>query len=221
MNANMVRMGGIAIFVMLAVAIIGSIVIGAASVKVVDGQVVSTGPGAGGIILNIIQTLLLLFAMWATKAFFNAKGHTKSDLPIIGIMACTVVMLILGFVGGSGLGAIANPRALVSAAGVIGIISLIVLILFIVFYLMLSIQMIGFGNVGGGIWKALGILVLITFCLMLLGFVLIILGVVAESGGLALTGGTIAGIGALVALAALIVWGIALIIGASKMTAVA
>ena len=57
MNASMVRMGGIAAFVMIAISIIGGFAL--------------QGSSAGQLIVSLINLVLLLFVFWTTKGFFN------------------------------------------------------------------------------------------------------------------------------------------------------
>ena len=96
MNASMVRLGGIAIFVLILLSIIGGFIV--------------KGSAVGGIILNIVNTLLLLFALWATKGLFNSQNYNRADMPIMIVMGAMIVSVVIGLIGGTagGLSAISG-----------------------------------------------------------------------------------------------------------------
>ncbi len=205
MSPSMVRLGGILAFVLIAVVIIGAFL--------AQNRVVA-------IIFGLIQTAIMIFVFWSSKGLFNSRNYRTADIAIMGIIVILVVLWIFSLLGGAGVGAVANPRALASALGVVGIISLIVLLAWLVFFIWFSIGAMGFANVGGGgLWKAIGILYIVGLGLLILTVVVGIIAAMAQSQGMvglmAITGL----IGALVLLAAWICHGIGLITGAGKMGA--
>ncbi len=208
MNASMVRFGGIAIFVMFVLSLVGGFA--------------AQGKPTVGMIFGLINAGLLLFAMWTTKGYFNAKNYTRADTPIMVVMAVYALSTVFGLVTGSGggMGALSGMGGGAAAFGIMAVISLIILLVALVFMLIFALRCMDFGKSGGGgLWKAIGILYLVSLGLVIAGVLLMILGGVTSSFGLAGTGILIAGIGALVMLAALICHGIGLITGAGKMAA--
>jgi len=203
MSASMVRLGGILVFVLIAVGIIGAFV---ASNKVV------------AIIFGLIQTGILMFIFWSTKGLFNSRNYRTADVAIMGIVVLLALMWAFSLIGGSGIGAIADPKALTAALGIVGIISLLVLLAWLVFFIWFSLGAMGFGGVGGGgLWKAIGILYVVALGLLILTVLLGIIAVAASSQGLAGLMAITGLIGILVFLAAWICHGIGLITGAGKM----
>ncbi len=208
MNASMVRFGGIAIFVMFVLGVVGGFLV--------------RGSATGGMILGLINAGFLLFALWTTKGYFNAKNYIRADMPIMVVMAVYALQTVFGIVTGSGggLGSLGKMGGGMGAFGIMAVIGLILLLVALVFMVIFALRCMDFGKSGGGgLWKAIGILYLVALGLVILGILIMILGGVASSMGLAGTGVAIAGIGLLVMLAALICHGIGLIIGAGKMNA--
>lgn len=203
MSANMVRLGGILAFVLIAVVIIGAVL----------GQ-----SGAVAIIFGLIQTAIMIFVFWSTKGLFNSRNHRTADVAIIGLIAILVLLWIFSLLGGAGIGAVANPQALASALGIVGIISLIILLAWLVFVIWFSIGAMSFAGVGGGgLWKAIGILYVAGLGLLILTVVVGVIGALAQSQGLVGLMAVTGLIGALVLLAAWICHGVGLITGAGKM----
>ncbi len=204
MNAGMVRMGGVAVFLTIAVAII-------AAVMGQSGATLQLGFG-------LVQTALVVFVFWSTKNLFNAHRFQGADFAIMGIIALLALMWIMSLFGGAGMGALTSPEALGAALGVVGIISLIVMLVSFVLWFMFALQSMSFGkNGGGGLWKAIGVLYLIGAAGLIFTLLLVILGAVAGSGGLLVFGGILAFVGTLVILAAWICHGIGLIMGANQL----
>lgn len=202
MNASMVRFGGIAIFVALLLQILGRIAIGG---------------GIGGRIIGLVAALLLIFGFWATKGFFNAKNYSKADMPILVLIGATVITTILSLIGaGGGIGGLSSMGT--GGLQVLGIIALIITLVMFLAWLWFGISSLGMGPIGGGIWKAIGILYVIAMACMALAVLFVILAAVAKAGGLAVVAGILALVGGLVMLAAMIVHGIGLIQGAGKMS---
>ncbi|MCZ6861821.1 MAG: hypothetical protein O7I42_16355 [Alphaproteobacteria bacterium] len=207
MNASMVRFGGIAVFAGIALGIILPFLL--------------AGSGVGRFILSLIQTAIILFVLWTTKGFMNAKGYKKADIPLLIVMAVTLLLFVVGLIFSTqaGLGTIMSGR--MAAAGLIGIVILIVSLLMLGSWLWFAFLAIGFGKSGGGIWKAIGILYLVAFGLFLVIAIIGALaggsGSAAAMGGAAIGGGILALIGLLVFLGAVICHGIGLILGAGKM----
>lgn len=208
MNASMVRFGGIAVFVMFALSLVSGFV--------------ARGSPTVGMIIGLITTGLMLFALWTTKGYFNAKNYTRADTPIMVVMAVYALSTVFGIATGSGggLASLSGMGGGATAFGIMAVIGLIILLVALVFMLIFALRCMDFGKSGGGgLWKAIGILYLISLGLVILGVLFMILGGVAGSFGLAGTGVLIAGIGMLVVLVSLICHGIGLIMGAGKMTA--
>ena len=206
MNASMVRMGGIAAFVMIALSIIGGLLL--------------RGSGVGGLILNLINLVLLLFVFWTTKGYFNAQGYNRADLPILLFMGAYTLSVLIGLVTGSagGFGAISASGG-AQAFGIIGIIVLLLMLVAMIGMLIFALRCLDFGKTGGGLWKAIGILYLIGLILLILLIVLILIAALTKSIGLMAAGGILGLIGILVLLAAWVCHGIGLIMGAGKMGA--
>jgi len=198
----MVRLGGIAAFVYIAVAIIGAVVVGMA------------GGGIGRILVGLIGLVLILFFLWTTKGYMNSQSYSGADLPILIIIAGYVVVTVVSFfVGGA-----AQAGAAASAGAGAIIVQVINLVMFVA-GIWFAIKCLGFGKTGGGIWKAIGILYLIGTGCMALFALLAVVAALTSSMGLVLGGGFLALIGGLVLLAAFVVHGIGLIISAGKMAA--
>ena len=107
MNASMVRFGGIAIFVMFVLSLVGGFV--------------ARGSATGGMILGLINGALLLFALWTTKGYFNAKNYTRADMPIMIVMAVYALQIVFGIVTGSGggIGALSGMGGGATAFGIL------------------------------------------------------------------------------------------------------
>jgi hypothetical protein len=206
MNASMVRLGGIAIFVMIVLSIVGAFIV--------------AGSRVGSVVLNLINAALLLFALWTTKGYFNSQNYNRADLPIIIIIVAYALSTIIGVITGTagGFGALQGGGGM-KALGVIGIIVLIILLVALVAMLIFALRCLDFGKTGGGLWKAIGILYLIAIILFILLIVLLIIGAAAGAVGVMAAGGILGLISALVGLAGLICHGIGLIMGAGKMGA--
>lgn len=208
MNASMVRFGGIAIFVMFVLSLVGGFV--------------ARGSATGGMILGLINGALLLFALWTTKGYFNAKNYTRADMPIMIVMAVYALQIVFGIVTGSGggLGAVSGMGGGATAFGILAVIGLVILLVALVFMVIFALRCMDFGKSGGGgLWKAIGILYLIGLICFVLA---ILIGIIAGlTGSLGLLGllGILFLIGGLVLLGALICHGIGLITGAGKMAA--
>jgi hypothetical protein len=200
MNASMVRFGGIAIFVYLVLTILGRLAL---------------GPGVGSRIVGFVATLLLIFGFWATKGYLNAKGYTKADMPIMILIGASAITAVLGLFGaGGGMGGMSAAGA--GGLKVLGIVALVITLVWFLAWLWFGVRALDFGKIGGGIWKAIGILYIIAMGALALMVVFFILGAVAKALGLFAVGGILALIGLLVLLAALIVHGIGVVQGAGK-----
>jgi len=201
MNASMVRFGGIAIFVYLVLTILGRLALGA---------------GTGGAIVGLIGTALLIFGFWATKGYLNAKGHSGADIPILVIIGASAITAILGLFGmGGGMGGMGAMGAGGIKAG--AIIALVITLIWFLAWLWFGLSAMSFGKVGGGVWKAIGILYVIGMAALALMVLFFILAAVAKAMGMVAVAGILGLVGLLVLLAALIVHGIGLIQGAGKM----
>lgn len=206
MNASMVRMGGIAVFVFIGLTILT--VVAAFSL----GATVAS-------ILGIVATLLLLFVLWTTKGYFNALSYNRADLAILIVMAIYVIETVLSLVGGSSGGMSALAQAGATGIGVVAIIALLLRLVMFVAGIIFAMRCIDFAKSGGGIWKAIGILYLIASALFVLLLALILLGALLGSGIAAGIGGILGIVGGIVFIAGFVCHGIGLIMGAGKMSA--
>lgn len=229
MSPGFVRFGGISAFLALAVLIIGIFVVGAMAAGAIDTRTGQVSPDAispiPGIIVNVLVTFFLIVSLLASKGLFNAMGYRGGDVPIYLVVGATIVILVLGFAGGSGL---TSMSATQTGGSVIGTVSLILLLVLFLGFTWFSITCITFGGRAKmGIWKAIGILFLIVgACLTIMMLIVLIIALTASSGGRVdpTAGAGMAGligilflIGGLVWIAAMICHGIGLLIGAGRM----
>lgn len=232
MSAGTVRWGGIAVFIGVALAVLFPFIM----VAVVGMQGLQAGAGGMGaisvtvkimtMVINIAMMAIMVFVFLSTKGYFNALSYHRADIPIYIIIGVQIVWVVFTVIVNTSAGLdvlvqSGNMRAL----GVIGIIVLVTALVFFVALLLFAIFCLGVGTVGGGIWKAIGILYLIS----LAGFLVAII-VMGVSMGLAAgadlravpSGGAIGGM-MLVAVAllcygaAVICHGIGLVLGAGRM----
>ena len=224
MSPTMVRWGGIMVFI--GIALVFLIPIGFVSIVGLDRLAPNArGIGALGgqmqfmsIVMNIVMAVVICFVFYTTKGYFNAMGYHSADIVIYLIIGVQVLSAVLGAVtntsaGLSGILQAGGGRAL----GVVGIVAIISGIAVLIALLIFSIFCISFGNLGGGIWKAIGILYIIGMACLALTVLFTILAVAAGSAGLGVIAGILVIVGGLVLLAAVIVHGIGLIQGAGKM----
>ena len=229
MSPGLVRFGGISAFLALAVLVIGLIVIGSMAAGAIDPGTGRITPGSisplPGIVVNVLVTFFIIVSLLASKGLFNALGYKGGDVPVYLVVGAIVVILILGFAGGSGL---TNISATQTGSSVIGTVSLILLLVMFIGFIWFSITCIAFGGRAKmGIWKAIGILFLIVgACLTIMMLIVLIVALTASSSGSInpSAGAGMAGligilflIGGLVWIAAMICHGIGLLIGAGRM----
>lgn len=232
MSPGTVRWGGIMVFIGIALVFI--IPIGFVSVVGLEGFAPNArGIGAMGsqmqlmsIVMNIVTAAVIAFVFYATKGYFNAMGYYRADIVIYLIIGVQVISAILGAAtntsaGLSGIMQAGGGRAL----GVVGIVAIVSVLAVLIALLIFSIFCISFGNLGGGIWKAIGILYLIGLIGILVGVIILIasagvaLGGSAGSGtaGAAVIATILMVVGVLCYAAAIICHGIGLILGAGRM----
>lgn len=234
MSPGTVRWGGIMVFIGIALVFI--IPIGFISVIGIEGmaRTARSGGAVGGqmqmmsVVMNFVMAAVVGFVFYATKGYFNALGYYRADIVIYLIIGAQILSAVIGAItnssaGLSGLLQAGGGRAL----GVVGIVAIVTGLAVLIALLIFAIFAISFGNHGGGIWKAIGILYLIGLLGMLIGFIILIVTVgFAVSGG----GGGVAGgagsavlasvlmvIGFLCYAAAIICHGIGLLLGAGRM----
>jgi hypothetical protein len=232
MSPTTVRWGGIMVFI--GIALVFLIPIGFVSIVGLDSlRPNARGIGALGgqmqfmsIVMNIVMAVVICFVFYATKGYFNAMGYHSADIVIYLIIGVQVLSAILGAVtntsaGLSGILQAGGGRAL----GVVGIVAIISGIAVLIALLIFSIFCISFGNLGGGIWKAIGILYLIGLIGILVGVIILIASAGFALGGSVGTGTAGAAVmatilmivGVLCYAAAIICHGIGLILGAGRM----
>ena len=233
MSPSTVRWGGIMVFVGIALVIL--IPIGFVSAIGIEGMSRNARAGAAiapqmqmmSIVMNVVMAVVVSFVFYATKGYFNALGYRRADIVIYLIIGTQILSAIIGAITNSsaGLSGILQAGG-GQALGVVGVVAIVTGLVVLVALLVFAIFAISFGNVGGGIWKAIGILYLIGLLGMLIGIIILMVTV-----GFALSGGTSAGAGAggavmasvllivgfLCYAAAIICHGIGLILGAGRM----
>jgi hypothetical protein len=232
MSSGMVRWGGIAVFIGIAIAVIYPFVL----VGAVGMQGLRAGPGgmeqalsgtkAISAVVNIVILAIMVYAFFATKDYFNALSYRRANVPIYIIIGVQIVSAVLGLVVNTGDGMTSLMQSgNTTALGITFVLILILMLLFFIALLIFAIFCIGFGNVGGGIWKAVGILYLIGLIGIFLGIVMIGAsaglalggGLRAMPSGAAIAGAVLAVIAVLCYGAAIICHGIGLVMGAGRM----
>lgn len=232
MSAGMVRWGGIAVFIGIAVAVLFPFIM----MAVVGMQGMQAGMGGmqqamGGVkamsaVANIVMLAIMVFVFFATKGYFNALSYRRANIPIYIIIAVQVLLAVLGLIANTGAGMAGLMQA--GDAGALGIVVFILLIVILMFFAVLiifAIFCIGFGNLGGGIWKAVGILYLIGLIGILVGILVMGTSIGLRAGGGLRSVPSGAAIGGMVLIAiaflcyggAVICHGIGLIMGAGRM----
>lgn len=232
MSAGMVRWGGIAVFIGIAVAVLFPFIM----VAVVGMQGMQAGMGGmqqamGGVkamsaVANIVMLAIMVYVFFATKGYFNVLSYRRANIPIYIIIAVQVLLAVLGLIANTGAGMAGLMQA--GDAGALGIVVFILLIVILMFFAVLiifAIFCIGFGNLGGGIWKAVGILYLIGLIGILVGILVMGTSIGLRAGGGlrsvppgAAIGGTVLIVIAFLCYgAAVICHGIGLIMGAGRM----
>ncbi len=227
MSAGAVRWGGIAVFIGIALAVLFPFFM----MTVVGMQGMQAGMGGmqqamGGvrilsIVMNFAMMAVMVYAFLATKGYFNALSYHGADIPIYIIIGVQAVWVVLGLVmnvsgGMAGLMHGGDMRAL----GVVGIIALVTMLVFLVALLIFAIFCMRFGKLGGGLWKAIGILYLIALIGIFLGIVVIGIAAAVAGGsppGAAIAGGVVIVLSLLCYGAAIICHGIGLVTGAGRM----
>lgn len=234
MSPGMVRWGGIAVFVGMAIVIIVPVVmvsmIGARGFQGGSSNFESSLDSIRvlTIVMNIVYTAIIVFVFWTTKGFFNALSYNRANLAIVVLIAVQVLSAIVGSVmnTSAGMTGLMQLGAL-RGAGIATIVVIVSSLAFIVALLLFALRCLDFGKLGGGLWKAIGILYLIG----LVGFIVAVV-IIAASAGVTFLAGTgpgggmavsaviamiIAFIAILCYAAAIICHGIGLIMGASRM----
>ncbi|MHA1536096.1 MAG: hypothetical protein ACTSUD_00950 [Alphaproteobacteria bacterium] len=174
---------------------------------------------------NYAILAIILFAFYATKGYFTALSYRRANLPIYIIIAVQIVWAVLGLMLtiSGGYADLAQSGNAVTA--IFSVVVLVNALVFAVSLLIFAIFSIGFGRLGGGIWKAVGILYLLALGGYLAGFLLIGLRIGAAGGGdlraissgMATGGAALILIGFLCYAAAIICHGIGLIMGAGRL----
>jgi len=236
MSPGTVRWGGIMVFIGIALVFI--IPIGFVAVIGFERMAPNArGIGSMGgqmqmmsVVMNVAMAAVIGFVFFTTKGYFNAQGYYRADIPIYLIIGVQVISALIGAVTNTsaGLSGIMQAGGL-GAMGILGIVVLVTTLAVLVAMLIFSIFCISFGNIGGGLWKAIGILYLIGLIGIIIGVIVIVasagmaLGSGAGSGagpgiaGVAVVATILIIIGFLCYAAAIICHGIGLILGAGRM----
>ncbi len=233
MTAGMVRWGGIAVFIGVALVVLFPFVmiafVGLQGLQAGAGGVAAASVAARTIssVVNIVMLAIMVYVFFATKSYFNALSYRRANIPIYIIIGVQLVSAVLGLIMNTGAGMASliqtgNTKAL----GIVVFILLITILVFFVALLIFAIFSIGFGNVGGGVWKAVGILYLIALIGIIAGVLVIGISVAAAGGGglravpsgVAIGGMVLVVVAILCYAAAIICHGIGLVLGAGRMT---
>lgn len=232
MTAGMVRWGGIAVFIGVALVVLFPFVmiafVGLQGLQAGAGGVAAASVVARTIssVVNIVMLAIMVYVFFATKSYFNALSYRRANIPIYIIIGVQLVSAVLGLIMNTGAGMASliqtgNTKAL----GIVVFILLITILVFFVALLIFAIFSIGFGNVGGGVWKAVGILYLIALIGIIAGVLVIGISVAAAGGGglravpsgVAIGGMVLVVVAILCYAAAIICHGIGLVLGAGRM----
>ena len=232
MTAGMVRWGGIAVFIGVALVVLFPFVmvafVGLQGLQAGAGGVAAASVAARAIssVVNIVMLAIMVYVFFATKSYFNALSYRRANIPIYIIIGVQLVSAVLGLIMNTGAGMASliqtgNTKAL----GIVVFILLITILVFFVALLIFAIFSIGFGNVGGGVWKAVGILYLIALIGIIAGVLVIGISVAAAGGGglravpsgVAIGGMVLVVVAILCYAAAIICHGIGLVLGAGRM----
>lgn len=232
MTAGMVRWGGIAVFIGVALVVLFPFImiafVGLQGLQAGAGGAAAASVAARTIsaVVNIVMLAIMVYVFFATKSYFNALSYRRANIPIYIIIGVQLVSAVLGLIMNTGAGmASLIQTGNTSALGIVVFIFLITVLVFFVALLIFAIFSIGFGNVGGGVWKAVGILYLIGLIGIIIGVLVIGISVAAAGGGglravpsgVAIGGVVLVVVAALCYAAAIICHGIGLVLGAGRM----
>jgi hypothetical protein len=181
------RMTGIVAIAYFVVAIVGAFVLSS---------------GVGNQVLTAILALLMIYIYMTFRAWLESKGFTAVSMLILIVVVLNVVNAVLQIIGFG----VATGGQQASGGATGAMIWAIVLVLLQIAQLLLGIKILPFGNIGGGIWKAYGILLIIAAGISLVGGAILLIGALGPDIGMILTGVGIVGIGALVYLAVWIIF---------------
>ena len=154
MNAGLIRLGGILAFVLVALAMIATIV-------PLDREV--------SLPLAIAQTVLVIFVLWSTKALFNNRGYSRANAPVIGLIAVILVAWLLAVFGFQFMGGRPGPQAGGSGLAAARLMALVVVLVLFVLLVWFSVGAVGFGRQAGGggsVWIAVGTLYIAAIALI-------------------------------------------------------
>jgi hypothetical protein len=214
----MARTGGILTFCMLAAGVLGFIM----------GLIAQGSPALGIVVLLLY---LAAFVMWivvmiALKVNLAQNGYDRVGGLVWSILLLTVLVIVLSivaiFAAGSqfqATGTTPDPAQLVRAFGVWAVIILLVVLALQFCFLMLGVRLNGYGDIGGGVWKGAGIVLIIASALGLLNIAIYIITILTQAWGLMIAAGIIGFIGAILLLAVWIMIGIGFMSDANRMAA--
>jgi hypothetical protein len=191
----MARAGGILTFLMIGTVVLGMLL---------------SLLGREAPALAVVSALLFLvaFVLWfvvmiALKVNFTQNGYPHGGVVIWFIILLVIAMIVVGVVAGVVAGGQIprtgnpDPQAIARALGPWGA-ALGVLVLVMQFcFLVLGVRLNDYGNVGGGVWKGAGIVLIIGSCLGLLTTLLYIAAVLTQVWVLAIVGGVLGLVGML------------------------
>lgn len=166
-------------------------------------------------IFNLIALALFVFIMVGLNVNLRQHGYTGAGgliWTILGLLVAIVVAASTIARSGAPGASAGDPMAIAGALGIWGIVIGLVFLGVLICYLLLGAKLKDYGNMGGGgLWKGIGIVLIIAAALMLIGVVFAILTAVTKVGGLGFVAGAAYIIGALVFLAYWIMLGIGLL----------
>lgn len=212
MNTGVVKAGGVAAFVTVALYILGMIIGGSISA-----------------IFQLIALVLFIFTLVTIKVCMSGLNYQRGGALVWTLIGLIVVLIILVIIAVAVVastamsqgqtGGMMNPQAMLTGFGIWGIIIGVVLLAFQVVFLLLGLRMNEFAATAGGIWKGAGIMTIVWTATVLVAVVIAIVAGLAQSAGIFVVVGILFFVGALVFLASWIVVGIALITSSGKAVA--
>jgi hypothetical protein len=217
----MARTGGILTFCMIAAVVLAFIL----------GLVARGSPAIGVVVLLLY---LAAFVMWfvvmiALKVDLAQNGYDRAGGLVWAILIVTIVTIVLTivavFAAGSQLqgmgatGATPDPAVIMRAFGVWAVILLVVVLVLQICFLLLGMRLSEYAQIGGGVWKGAGIVLIIATCIGLLNIALYIITILTQAWGIAIVAGILGFIGLLLWAVVWILIGIGFMGDANRMAA--
>ena len=165
MSSGMVRWGGFAVLIGIAISVVFPFVaFGLAGQQVLQAGAASVSGGLkiATAIVNAVVVAIVVFAFYTTKGYFNALSYHRADISIYIILGVQIVWGVIGLIVNiSGALTSLVQSGNMRIVGIIGIVILVTMLIFVISLMIFAIFSISFGRIGGSMWKAIGILYLI------------------------------------------------------------